>query len=130
MFCDAVGDDTLDRVPPGFADKYLGFINQHGFSAHEYKTGRLIDLDFVGNSFIRVGARVHITPAYFAKHLWALQVKDVKSFGEFDQVLHSHCINYAMSEHFEFFHKLLLEYAPVHLRRSKLWFQQMHMSKE
>jgi hypothetical protein len=130
MFCDAVGDDTLDRNPPGFDEKYIDFINEKGFVAHEYHSGHLIELDFVGNSFKRVGCQVHIVPAYFEKHLWALQMKDAKSFGEFEQVLHSHCINYAMSDKFEFFHGLLLKYGAVELRRSAQWFQNLHYKKE
>jgi len=106
----ATGDDTLERLK-GAMGPYLDFINSKGFVAHEALQGRMLDLSYVGLQFRRLHNGVVVsTPKYYDKNLWSLKYKEKNKVALFPETLRSFCIEYAWSDHFPYFHKLLRDY--------------------
>jgi hypothetical protein len=123
----SVGDDTLERTNPADVQPYLEFQKEIGLVPHEVSTGYLIDQNFVGCNFKYVDGFVKPFPMYFEKNLWNLIYKEPKKISEFASTLNSYCVNYAFSDHFELFYKLLLEHGGTYIR-SREYFRSMHDS--
>lgn len=122
----AVGDDTIERVRRGDVSSYVEFLTEKGLYPHEVETGRLIDLNFVGKKFKWIaGYGIVCVPNYFEKNLWAIMVKEKRRFAFYAETLDSYCSLYAHSEHFSFFHDLLVSCDRPDLLRSPEYYRSL-----